>query len=90
MTTSGCVAPDQLERFLNEQLEGPERDLLSGHVQHCCACQQVLERLTGSHTFPGAPETERNEPDADASFLEEIKAWRRFARTPGKRNFISR
>ena len=75
MTTSGCVAPDQLERFLNEQMEGPERDLLSGHVQNCRACQQVLERLTGSHTFPGVPEPDRSEPDADASFLEQIKAW---------------
>ena len=41
-----CPPRDCLLRYLNNHLNGTERDQLELHVENCAACQQVLEALT--------------------------------------------
>jgi WD40 repeat protein/serine/threonine protein kinase/Leucine-rich repeat (LRR) protein len=58
----GCPPPQQLSRFLNDDLPEAERALLQTHVQQCPDCQKSLERLTqdslitpGTQANPSAP-----------------------------------
>jgi serine/threonine protein kinase/WD40 repeat protein len=41
-----CPTADQLRRLLDAALPGPEQAAVEGHVDHCAACQGLLEQLT--------------------------------------------
>jgi hypothetical protein len=45
---SGCPSFDLLQELLADRLGGPEGEAVEAHVEACPACQQALERLTGS------------------------------------------
>jgi WD40 repeat protein/serine/threonine protein kinase len=42
---SPCIAPDQFQRMLAEQLTAADHQALDAHVETCSQCQQTLERL---------------------------------------------
>jgi WD40 repeat protein/serine/threonine protein kinase len=71
---SRCPSPEELERFLEEEL-GAEQQDVSRHVDGCGRCQQALEGLTGqrpvsiSHAMPPAALAE----DESAAFLRRLK-----------------
>src|SRR5262245_38809870 len=39
----GCPTRHQLEQYLDERLDAPDRALVEAHVGDCRACQHVLE-----------------------------------------------
>ncbi len=41
-----CPAPKQLHLLLADKVNGPEAEILEGHVENCPICQQTLEALT--------------------------------------------
>ena len=42
---SPCIAPEQFQRLLAEQLTAADHHALDAHVDTCSQCQQTLERL---------------------------------------------
>jgi serine/threonine protein kinase len=52
---TSCPTPDELERFLGEDVADAERSAIETHVDSCARCQDELERLVAS-TSPLARE----------------------------------
>ncbi len=42
---TSCPSRQQLDRYLDEQLSGPEREAVESHVAECRACQLALEKV---------------------------------------------
>src|SRR5215468_2214666 len=42
-----CPRPEVIADLLADRLGGGDRAALEEHVEHCAACQESLERLTG-------------------------------------------
>jgi WD40 repeat protein/serine/threonine protein kinase/tetratricopeptide (TPR) repeat protein len=69
-----CVAIDQLERLLDEQLDDSQREALADHVERCPDCQQRLERLIVPRVAAAPPQTPESPPsDTGAGFLRGLK-----------------
>jgi WD40 repeat protein/tRNA A-37 threonylcarbamoyl transferase component Bud32 len=50
-----CPTPDVLAALLDDGAAGPsDRGALERHVEHCCHCQALLERLTGDSLLDDA------------------------------------
>src|ERR1022692_3053032 len=75
-----CPSAEQLEKFLDGQVDEDERQSLSHHIDGCHSCQAVLESMTAPTSFASAsvvlqrsmtslPETSA----ADAKFLAKLK-----------------
>jgi serine/threonine protein kinase len=73
--TGRCPPPDVLERLLAEQLDGPERDSVEGHVEGCSTCQEWLDHRTLSPPAVSAGAAAARgavTPQPDAAFLEKM------------------
>src|SRR5262245_51167682 len=49
---SGCPSQQQLDLYLDDQLDAPRRAWLEGHVGACRACQQALEAAVTKDSVP--------------------------------------
>ncbi len=68
-----CATPGQLERFLHDQLDGPERQTVATHVEECAACQQVLEQIKSGPDAYGQSDRNQAEPQLEGSVREAKK-----------------
>src|SRR5260221_645021 len=76
MTT--CPPKERLERFLDEQLPGRERDELAAHVTACHSCPGALDRLTAGPDHLRGPLSSARRPapansEVAGSFLLRLK-----------------
>ena len=51
---SQCPPAEQLEQFLDGQLDDVKRLTISRHIDGCPACQTVLETITGPTSIASA------------------------------------
>src|SRR5947209_7369749 len=65
---SNCPCPEQLQRWLADQLGSPLEQAVAAHVETCPNCQQALERLTGAAAARNGPEA-RSGRESGADFL---------------------
>lgn len=77
MTTGGCPSrPSDLDRWLDDELDGPSRRAVSDHVASCRACRAEAERRDPSRLFgrlaPAAGSATANPADA-AEFLAGVR-----------------
>lgn len=72
---SACPSREELEQSLSGQLDATAEEVLSRHVETCCACQQSLEHLVSRSSLPGLSrhQTPGHLPDADP-FLDRLKS----------------
>src|SRR5262245_58352488 len=70
-----CPSPQQLEGFLEEQLDEPTLQALSVHVGDCAECQAALERLTEEPGEGGSllSSLGRHDTPAPAPFLTRLR-----------------
>jgi serine/threonine protein kinase len=71
---SHCATVEQLERFLSDQLERPEWDMIATHIEECDSCQQILDQLTRSRESAQLSPSNREEEDRIARLLERVRA----------------
>jgi serine/threonine protein kinase len=69
-----CATPEQLVKFLRDQLDGPEREIIAAHVEDCLACQQALDQLTRSPVVRGVRATDQNRNGGDSQIVARLKA----------------
>ena len=57
-----CSTPQQLERFLLDQLESPESEAVEAHIEECDRCQHLLEQMTkGRESVEPSPSSREND-----------------------------
>ncbi len=84
---NACPDNERLEQFLEDLLDGPERDELSAHVAGCDSCQETLERLTEEpEALRGALSSTRRPAavSSSASYLSRLRAPPPSVRGPAK------
>ena len=81
-----CPSLQQLEMLLAEQLDGPERDAVEGHVEHCSACQDQLDSRVGTSpvlsAIQGGGRDRDATPEPDDTFLDRLRQMQPGASAP--------
>jgi hypothetical protein len=68
-----CATPQQFEGLVNDQLEESERATIAAHLEHCAACQQALERLTGETNRQAVPAPDGSPTEAQLESLGSLE-----------------
>jgi serine/threonine protein kinase len=69
-----CASQEQLKRFVGDQLDDFEREIVAGHLDGCTACQAFLDRITRAPGTHERPSSGPEEAKQDARLLERLKA----------------
>jgi serine/threonine protein kinase len=69
-----CSTPQQLERFLLNQLEGSESEAVEAHIEECDRCQHLLEQMTIGLDSAGPPVSSRANDERIGRLLEHVEA----------------
>jgi serine/threonine protein kinase len=68
-----CSRRQQLEGFLRGELEGPDREAVTAHLEDCAACQQVLDQMTSGREQDGPRPRATDDAERVARLLERVK-----------------
>ncbi len=69
-----CSTPEELERFLDNQLEGSECQAVEAHIEECDRCQQLLEQMTKGRESVDPSFSRRENDERIARLLERVEA----------------